>query len=55
MSFYTTSDAGSTYHALMIGELPNPSKNTKQKNKHSVQIHKQVYQNTNKPSHQVSG
>lgn len=37
MSFYTTSDAGSTYHALMIGELPNPSKNTKQKtNKHSV-------------------
>lgn len=31
MSFYTTSDADSTYHALMIGELPNPSKNTKQK------------------------
>lgn len=34
MSFYTKSDAGSTYHALMIGELPNPSKKTnKQTNK----------------------
>lgn len=32
MSFYTKLDAGSTYHALMIGELPNPSKN-KQTNK----------------------
>lgn len=48
MNFYTTSNADSTYHALTIGELPNPSKNTKQKNRHSVKIYKQVYRDTNR-------
>lgn len=37
MNFYTASDVSSTYHALMTGELPNPSKNTKQNKKTSIQ------------------